>query len=379
MIKVKKLSETDQRPPLFYQRKGKKQFIMLLVISIIGLFYGCEKDQLFLIKNEINCATPYSLKLPNFFPPMSIPSDNPFTVEGIELGRHLFYEKMLSGNNSQSCASCHQQSVAFADTNRFSVGIDGFTGSRTSMPIANLAYSPKLFWDGKATSLEQQVLFPIQSQVEMHEDLFKAVKELQQSDKYPHLFYLAFCDSTVTVDRMSKAMAQFMRTMLSYSFKMAPGSVGTQSRNAVEERGYQVFIDENKGDCFHCHSVNIFATNFEFANNGLLTEDAPDLGLMGQNGNPNDKHKFKTPSLINLKYTAPYMHDGRFENLRQVIDFYDTSFHVTSTLDVNLLKHTINGKPKPRNWTEQEKNELLAFLLSLRDDKFLTDPKFSEP
>jgi len=206
------------------------------------------------------------------------------------------------------------------------------------MPIANLAYSPQLFWDGKAGSLEQQALFLIQSQAEMHEDLFNAIKELQESEKYPDLFYSAFCDSTITVDRMAKCLAQFMRTILSHSLKMAPGSVGTRSRNAVEDIGYQVFINENKGNCFHCYAVNIFSTNFEFANNGLFNGPGSDVGLFGQTSNPTDMGKFKTPSYLNLKYTAPYMHDGRFTNLRQVIDFYDTGFSCKSKLRCESAK-----------------------------------------
>lgn len=380
MFTVRNRMKKDVRSVWFEERYKRRRPLFILACVVIFSLQSCLTDPVVPDQEETTCGTPYSLKLPNFFPPMPIPSNNPLTLEGIELGRQLFYEPLLSGNNQQTCASCHIQSHAFTDTARFSVGVDGFRGGRNSMPIANLAWSPKLFWDGKAGSLEQQVLFPIQSAVEMHEDIFNAVKELQESPKYPDLFNQAFCDSLITVDRMSRAMAQFMRTIISYNYKMAPGSVGQQSRNPVEERGFQVFIDETKGDCFHCHAVNIFTTNFEFTNNGLFKDNASDPGLFGQTGNPADKGKFKTPSLINLKFTAPYMHDGRFATLRDVINFYDTGFHVTETLDVSLLKHTdVNGKPVPRKWTEQDKTDLIAFLMGLKDDALLTNARWSAP
>jgi cytochrome c peroxidase len=353
--------------------------ISLPILTIALFFAACQKDPLLTDGQSVHsCGTPYNLALPNYFPPMPVPASNPFTVEGIELGRQLFYEPMLSGNNTQACADCHKQEFAFSDNTAFSKGIDGFEGFRNSMPIANLGYSTKFFWDGKANSLEEVMLFPIQSEVEMHENIYEAVHELQASAKYRGLFYQAFCDSTVSIERMSLAMAQFMRTLLSHNNMISP-NVGQQHRNQVQERGFQVFVDEKKGDCFHCHAVNMFSTNFEFFNNGLFNGGTSDKGLFGQTGNQNDVGKFKTSSLLNLRYTAPYMHDGRFTNLREVINFYDTGFHVSATLDPNLLKHTKDGKPVPRAWTQQDKDDLLVFLLTLSDTSFLSNPAYAKP
>ncbi len=360
---------------MFYKRTKNLQIIGFSLLII--LLYSCKKDP-----REgsfiISCGTPITIAPPPNSPPIPIPQDNPMTVEGIELGRHLFYEKLLSGNDSMACAGCHTQSIAFTDENKFSIGIDGFVGGRGAPPIANLAYSPKLFWDGKANSLEELVLFPIESDVEMHESVFNAVKQLQQTQRYPGMFYEAFCDSTISVETMSKAMAQFLRSITSFNPNSIPG-IGDDSRNEVQERGYRVFVDETKGDCFHCHTATSFTTNFTFQNNGLNADPSQDPGLAGQTGNPNDMGKFKVPSLLNLRHTSPYMHDGRFETIQEVINFYDTGFHYSSTLSPDLIKHTQNEKPVGRAWTDRDKLDLLAFLLTLEDTTVLNNPAFSDP
>lgn len=360
---------------LFDQRKFTPSFLVLLFL--VFTLVSCEKDYSF-DNPTVTCGTPMEVKLASQMPPMPIPQDNPLTVEGVELGRHLFYEKMLSGDNTQACAGCHLQSNAFTDVDKFSVGIDGFAGTRNAMPIANLAWSPKLFWDGKANSLEELVLFPIQSEVEMHESVFRAAKKLQETEKYPAMFQDAFCDSTVTVENMSKALAQFMRTIISYNYRILP-AIGKDFRNEIQKKGLEVFQDETKGDCFHCHTLTTFSTSFQFANNGLNEDIASDPGLYAQTGNPVDMGKFKIPSLLNLRHTAPYMHDGRFETLREVVDFYDTGFHVSSTLAIDLSKHTKDGKPVARNWTEEDKQNLVIFLMTLDDPELLTNPDWSDP
>lgn len=359
---------------MFDQRK--KSYLILPLFALISII-GCIKDP-DLNGPILSCGTPFEVVIPAQTPPMPIPNDNPMTVEGIDLGRHLFYEKMLSGDNTLACAGCHLQSEAFADVNKFSVGIDGFVGGRGAMPIANAAWADKYFWDGKTNSLEEVVLFPIQSEVEMHESVFKAVKELQSSEKYPRMFYRAFCDSSITVENMAKAMAQFMRSIISYNYRSLP-NLGKDLRNGAQQRGLEVFQDETKGDCFHCHTITTFTSNFEFFNNGLNQDPSQDPGLGGQTGNPLDVGKFKTPALLNLRHTAPYMHDGRFEDLRDVINFYDTGFHVSATLSPDLLKHTKDGKPVPRAWSDQDKLDLFAFLITLEDTSLLNNPKLSDP
>ncbi len=348
-----------------------------LLFGIFITITSCVKDPA-LGDPILSCGTQFEVKIPASTPPMPIPSDNPMTVEGIELGRHLFYEKMLSGDNTQACAGCHLQNKAFTDENKFSIGINGFVGNRVAMPIANLAWSEKFFWDGKANSLEELVLFPIESEVEMHENVFRAVQELRETDKYPGMFYQAFCDSTITVENMAKAMAQFMRSIISYNYRSIP-TLGKDLRNGAQQRGLEVFQDETKGDCFHCHTLTTFTTNFDFANNGLNADPSLSPGLAGQTGNPNDIGKFKIPSLLNLRHTAPYMHDGRFETLMDVINFYDTGFHVSPTLSLDLLKHTKDGKPVPRAWSQQDKLDLFAFLITLEDTALINNPKWSDP
>lgn len=354
-------------------------YLPLLVLWMMAS--SCSKDPQWIEVPQTNpTATPFTPDLPSYFPPMPVPAENPFTVEGVSLGRRLFYEPLLSGNNTQSCASCHQQQASFAHGGvKFSKGIDGFEGFRNAMPLMNLAWSGRINWDGKFSSLEEQVPVPIFLQFEMHENLENAVRELKQHPDYPAYFKQAFGSEDVNVDRIAKAISQFMRTLVAGSPKIIPG-IGDQLRTPQEKRGFLVFLDENKGDCFHCHEVNVFATNFRFVNNGLNTDPAKDPGLYGQTGNPSDIGKFKTPSLINLKYTAPYMHDGRFNTIDEVIDFYDKGFHNFSTLDPNLKKHLdSNGKPIPRNWTQQDKDDLKAFILSLEDTTFIKNPKFSKP
>jgi cytochrome c peroxidase len=338
---------------------GKLWYFISLII-----FSACTKDTF--VNKKIDQPmgpTPYALNLPGYFPEMPVPEDNPLTVEGVELGRRLFYDPILSGDNTQSCASCHQQASAFTDNGkRFSKGIDGFEGGRNTMPVLNLAWSSLFNWDGRFKSLEEQVPNPILLQFEMHQNLYEALDELRKHPDYPEYFEKAFGDKQITVDRLAKSISQFMRTIYGGSPKMLPG-LGQQLRTPAENRGFQVFIDETKGDCFHCHEVSIFTTNFKMINNGLVANTDSDPGLYAQTGNPEDKGKFKVPSLINLKYTAPYMHDGRF-----------------SSLDVNLKKHTdANQKPVPRSWTAQDKKDLIAFLLCLEDTTVLRKVAYSKP
>jgi cytochrome c peroxidase len=358
-----------------------KRIINGIIAIIIAQLLSCTEDP---SKSEspvkVNIATPFEIKLPSYFPPMPMVLSNPMTVEGINLGRRLFYDPILSGNNTQACANCHQQQSAFVDTNnRFSKGIDGFEGFRNAMPLFNLAWATRYNWDGQFNSLEAQIPNPIFLAFEMHEDLANAVKELQMDKEYQELFALAFGTNDINVDRISKSISQFMRTIISHNPKIVPG-IGEQIRTPQESRGFLVFLDETKGDCFHCHEVNVFASNFKFVNNGLNKNPLLDAGLYGQTGNLNDVGKFKTPSLLNLKYTAPYMHDGRFNSLEEVLDFYDKGFHDSPTLDPNLKKHLgADSKPKPRSWTNQDKTDLLAFLRALSDTTLLTNPAYSKP
>jgi cytochrome c peroxidase len=332
--------------------------------------------------------TPYAFQVPPGFPPPLIPADNPFTVEGIKLGRFLFHEERLSGNNTQSCASCHGAEAAFTDHgNRFSTGIDGIQGDRNSMPLQNLAWEPRFFWDGRAPTLEELVLEPVTNPIEMHEEWEDAIHKLQSDPIYPTLYTRAFGTPGVTVDRTAKAIAQFLRTMVSWNSRFDKFQRGETVLTPEEQDGFQLTMLEGGfppdvpggqggADCFHCHpSGGGRFTDGILRNNGLDPESAwTDLGLGALTGLPQDRAKFKTPSLRNVALTAPYMHDGRFETLEAVIEHYNSGGHPSPTVDPNM-KFTTGGL----QLTPEKKAQLIAFLHTLTDMEFVNDPAFQDP
>lgn len=325
--------------------------------------------------------TPLALNIPQIFsdniiPPV-IPNNNPQTVEGVALGKKLFFDKKLSGDQTMACASCHSPQHAFADNTPTSDGIDGIFGTRNSMPLFNLAwnYGERFTWDGKELSMERQALEPVQNPIEMHSDWNDVVDKLQSDNDYPELFRLAFKTSTITKELTTKALAQFERTLISANSKFDKFSAGTAALTPQEQNGLNVFMDEAKGDCFHCHGNpnNPLWTDNVFHNNGL-DSSFTDLGLGGVTGDTDDNGKFKSPSLRNLAYTAPYMHDGRFDTLDQVIEHYSTGLQPSSTIDPLMKKVSQGGV----NLSAQDKADLKAFLLSLSDPSFLTNPDFQQ-
>lgn len=329
--------------------------------------------------DKVKVATPYTLNIPILFdeklPDPNIPADNPLTVEGIALGKKLFYETLLSGDNSQACASCHAPSTAFTDTNRFSIGIDNIAGTRNAMPIMNMAfnYQDKFFWDGRSIGLEAQAFEPVTNPIEMHDTWPNAVSKLQAHPDYPAMFKAAFGTEIIDSVLVSKAIAQFERILISGESKFDKYLRFETSLTISEQNGFSIFMNENKGDCFHCHGDpnNPLWTDNDFHNNGL---DATftDNGLGDVTGNPADNGKFKTPTLRNLAFTAPYMHDGRFNTLDEVIEHYSTGLQNSATIDP-LMKKVSNGGV---NLTPQEKADLKAFLLTLTDSSFLTNPAY---
>ncbi len=325
-------------------------------------------------------ATPVSLDVPplfeeNILPPV-IPDDNPLTVEGIALGKRLFFDPILSANNTQACASCHRPQNAFTDPNQFSVGIDGSIGTRNSMPLFNMAWNfgEKFFWDGRAGSLEDQIFEPVTNPIEMANTWPNAVAALQNHPQYPALFEAAFGTQTIDSVKVSKAIAQFMRTFISANSKFDRYLRGEVELTQSEQNGFNIFMDENKGDCFHCHGaseLNQLWTDNIFHNNGL-DEFFDDKGLFLTTGDPRDEGLFKTPSLRNLAYTAPYMHDGRFATLDEVINHYSEGLVYSETIDPLMKKVGEGGV----HLTPEEKADLKAFLLSLSDPSFINDPDF---
>lgn len=327
-------------------------------------------------------STPYELQIPTLFsqninPPI-IPSDNPLTYQGVALGRKLFFDPILSGDSSQSCATCHSPQSSFSDNQIFSIGIDGIQGDRNAMPLFNMAWnwSEKFFWDGRSLSLEKQAFEPVTNPIEMHNTWQNAVTHLQNHSTYPNLFNAAFGTPTIDSILVSKAIAQFERTLISSNSRFDQYLSGQISLTPSEINGFNIFMDESRGDCFHCHgnAANPLWTDNDFHNNGL-DGIFSDNGLGQITGNSNDNGKFKTPSLRNLAYTAPYMHDGRFSSLDEVINHYSDGLVWSPTIDP-LMKSVGQGGVQ---LSPQDKADLKAFLLSLSDPEFINNPDFQAP
>ena len=353
----------------------KKYFLLLLLFSI--LFVSCSnKDNT--IEKEYT-PIPYSLEVPELFQQKLIapliPINNPLTDEGIALGKKLFFDKKLSKDNTQSCASCHNPRNSFTDSLRFSLGVDGVPGSRNSMPLFNLAwnFNDKFAWDGKELSLERQALEPVRNPIEMHNSWPNVALKLQQDQEYPSMFLNAFGTEKIDSTLVTKAIAQFERTLISGNTKFDQYLLGNTSLSQQELNGFTIFMSEDKGDCFHCHGSdnNPLWTDNDFHNNGLDTS-FNDLGLGTVTGDPNDNGKFKSPSLRNLVYTAPYMHDGRFSTLEEVINHYSEGLQNSSTIDPLMKKVNQGGV----QLTPLEKADLKAFLITLTDDDFINNPSF---
>jgi cytochrome c peroxidase len=374
---MKKLQQTLLMP---YVIKKYGHFGYFLVIAFLFVL-SCRKDQ-----TPDMEPTPYNLEIPSHFPQMNIPADNPMTVEGVELGRHLFYDKILSRDNTVSCASCHHQVNAFSDPNTVSVGVDGLTGTRQSMALINMGWQQFFFWDGRVSTLEQQIFHPIRDPVEMDNTWAEVETRLRNHNKYPQMFYKAFGEPGIDSVKASKAIAQFIRTMISAEskfdliYKYANGIPFTSNEAILfqqvtpeELAGYDLFMSLNGADCMHCHNGPLMQVQI-YSNNGM---DATftDLGRYNVTGNPNDQGRFKVPTLRNIGYTAPYMHDGRFATLDDVINHYSHGLVWSPTIDTNM-EFVVHGGVQ---LTEEEKSYLKAFLLTLNDPKFITNPKFSNP
>jgi cytochrome c peroxidase len=299
------------------------------------------------------------------FPQVKLP---PMSEAGIELGRRLFHDTRLSINGTQSCASCHDQKLAFADARRFSLGAEKQMGKRNAMPLFNLAWGTSFFWDGRAATLREQVLMPIQDHAEMNETLPNVIAKLQDEGE---AFRKAFGTPEITADRLAAALEQFLLTLVSQDSKYDRAARKVAELSESEKRGLQLFVtefDPKRGlrgaDCFHCHGGTLFVSS-QFANNGLeLASD--DIGRMAVTKNAADRGKFKVPSLRNIALTAPYMHDGRFSTLEEVVDHYSSGVKRSDTLDPNLAKHPEAGI----QLTATEKADLVAFLKALTDETF---------
>tara|TARA_R110000850_G_scaffold271031_2_gene404665 strand:+ start:61298 stop:62365 length:1068 start_codon:yes stop_codon:yes gene_type:complete len=343
----------------------------------IIFFISCSGDD-----SDTYVATPVELEIPEIFAQYLIApitsTENPQTVQGVSLGRKLFFDPILSGNGTQACADCHRPQNAFSDPRRFSVGIDGIEGFRNSMPLQNLAwnYDERFNWDGSAITLEEQIFEPVRNPIEMNNTWSQAVASLQNHSQYPALFREAFGTSNIDSVMVSRAIAQFVRTLISADSRFDRYVLGEETLTQQEINGFNVFMDEDRGDCFHCHGnfFNPLWTDNTFHNNGL-DEMFDDLGLGTVTGDPLDNGKFKAPSLRNLAYTAPYMHDGRFQTLDEVINHYSEGLVFSETIDP-LMKAIAQGGVQ---LSVEDKAALKAFLLSLSDPAFINNPDFQNP
>jgi|TARA_R110000737_G_scaffold350514_2_gene389728 cytochrome c peroxidase len=353
--------------------------ITYLLVLIFALA-SCKKGTI----EPINA--PYALEEPSHFPKMVIPEDNPLTVAGVDLGRRLFYEKRLSGDNSLSCGGCHSPQESFSDKNQFSRGIDGTLGRRNSMALVNLGYQKFLFWDGRSKSLEEQILQPVQDPIEMHQSWTDAVIKIKADANYRKAFYVAFGTDQVDSTLVSKAIAQFLRTMISgfskydVMYKQANNLSLTAKEQTLSSQitnedwaGYDLFKSLNGGDCFHCHNGPLMHLEL-FSNNGL-DNTFLDLGRGEVTKSPSDYGKFKVPTLRNIALTGPYMHDGRFETLEEVIEHYSSGIKLSPTISP-LIEFANQGGVQLDAF---EKGLIKKFLLTLTDEEFINNPKFAPP
>ena len=358
---------------------------LLFLCFVLFFFQSCQNDN-DEIGNEtlLYDGTPYQIKTGSLEQP-AISGDNKLTVQGVKLGRMLFYEKKLSATQTQSCASCHRQEHAFTDTARFSEGVRGLRGKRNAMAIFNMAWNTnEFFWDGRAHLLRHQSLMPIQDPLEMDESLANVVNKLKGEKSYRDQFFRAFGTEEIRPQRISLALEQFMNSIVSVNSKYDRFENGTAILDSLEERGRYLFFAEfnpsfpslSGADCAHCHSTRNFE-NDKYLNNGLDSDaDMADDGRMKVTNDPNDKGKFKITSLRNIELTAPYMHDGRFKTLEEVVEHYNSGLKNSSTLDPTLIYPLNNGGLQ---LSSDDKKALIAFLKTLTDDDLMTNLEYSNP
>jgi cytochrome c peroxidase len=364
----------------------------ILFLFILLAFFSCKKNTGSVVnptptvKDLSNIPynpIPVTLPNPEPLPKMDIPADNPLTEEGVSLGRFLFYDPILSGNEKMACADCHLPKGSFTDNLAVSKGIDGIAGRRSSMALINAGYYTKgLFWDGRSQTLEEQALLPVEDVLELHTEWEKVIEKLKKHQDYPNRFRKAFgINNTgeITKELAAKAIAQFERTLVSANSKYDQVIRGEAFFEEDELNGFELFFDVPNdlpdAECGHCHNAPLFTVN-QYFNNGLDSidnlENFMDKGLGEVSKTLFDNGKFRAPTLRNIALTAPYMHDGRFQTLEEVVDHYNEAAHFADNIDP-LIK--TNGL----GLTEQHKKDLIAFLHTLTDTSFVNNPAFQNP
>ncbi len=349
---------------------------VILALFTLFLIIGIGKSSL----KPDGGATPYQFPELEGFPKMPRRNSGQVTNEGVALGRRLFYDPILSRDSSFSCSSCHRQKAAFSDgPKRFSRTIDGDRTDRNTPPLFNLAWYEDFFWDGRAKTLEDQALHPIREE-EMDLGWQRAAKRLRKEPAYVERFRSAFGERKIDSNAITDAIGQFLRTLISNNSKYDKVLRGEASFSEREMKGFVLANEQDQGNCLHCHPTdgNALATTGKFSNNGLTKaskpEDYEDPGRGAVTKKRKDYGAFKIPSLRNVALTAPYMHDGRFEDLKDVLEFYSDSLRSPYNVDPKLqLSH--DGV----NLNEKEQKAVLAFLKTLTDSTFIKAPRFSDP
>jgi len=337
-------------------RKYWKYYVPLAIISLVGLSFS----------NQF--TTPIYLEIPQGWPQHKYDfKKNPLTEEGFQLGRHLFYDPILSRDNTISCQSCHLQQTGFTHVDhQLSHGIEGRIGTRNSIALINLAWNTSFHWDGGVNNLEMQPLNPITNHSEMDETLENVITKLQSSNKYRTLFTKAFGNEKVTSQRVLKALAQFTVMLKSSNSKYDKVIRKEENFTSQEQHGYDLF----KFNCASCHTEPLFRSD-NFEKNGLTVDETlNDLGRIKITNKPEDYLHFKIPTLRNIQFTFPYMHDGRFKTLTEVVKHYNSLGQ-----DKNLPKELA----KPMHLSDNDRVDLVAFLTTLTDTEFLFNKRFSFP
>lgn len=399
----------SQTPKATHMFANRSKLIVLSLISVTVILIACSKDTdngtdpTPVLPNDpvaavlnlpatpfnyANPALPGYLTGPNIIGQINTPGTNPITDNGATLGRVLFYDKNLSFNNTISCASCHKQGSAFSDPVAKSTGFNGGLTGRNSMSLINAKYYPngRFFWDQRAATLEDQTLIPIQDLVEMGMTLPQLETKLRSLAYYPVLFQKAFGDNNITSNRIAAALSQFTRSIVSYqskydagraTFPVAPAPPPNAifpNFTAQENRGKELFLLPQNA-CAACHGSETFTAPQE-KNNGLdlITTDR---GFGAVVNNVNQDGTFKVTTLRNVEQTAPYMHDGRFATLEDVVEHYSSGVKNHPNLSPQL--RLPNGQPRLGNFSPQDKAALVAFLKTLTDTNINTDVKYSNP
>ena len=370
--------------------KTLKRIVVISILFSLLAVVSCDRDES-LGETIYNppVPRPYQLKFPERFPLPSVPATN-LTEEGIALGKRLFFDPILSADGTQSCGSCHNQEFGFTDNGRrLSVGIDGLEGKRNAMPIFNLAWANSFFWDGRSATLEIQALAPVVDPLEMHDTWPNVEEKLNNHPDYPELFAFVYGTDRIDSNLVTRALAEYEMTLISKTSEFDKkldiyGDVRfIQFDDPDAKRGMEIFLREPRkqatdlagGDCFHCHALNAqntLTTLNQMENNGLDLE--PDSGFARVSKQASDIGKFKTPSLRNLSFTAPYMHDGRFATLEEVVDFYNDGVEPNSP-NISVIMTKDKGLANGLFLSDEEKRQLIAFLKTLDDRDFITDPR----